>query len=247
MFTDVNKQKNLEEMSYARIVNFGPAVQKASLNNPLTYCAVDNLDALFNHTNGAKMNADSESCQNFMSDYCATNWDEICEASSKSNRLGIPNMVSGVNSCQDNAMCYSMGNMGQLSTGEILLRNTAAKKYMRRGVGSCAIKYVPFDPLVPTSPMISVIDTDRCGAGQNCVVEYEVDPKTIDSDPVMNKILNNPGIALDILMNIYFTAMRYKKLDTLKGTRVYNLFVSVPFQQIARQRECTTQMGNVYK
>ena len=32
---------------------------------------------------------------------------------------------------------------------------------------------------------------------------YEVNPKTIDSDPLMNKILANPRIAMDILKNIY--------------------------------------------
>jgi hypothetical protein len=51
-----------------------------------------------------------------------------------------------------------------------------------------------------------------------------VDPKTIDSDPVMDKLLARPIIGINILTNIYNTMKRYGTLAQLKGTKLGNFY-----------------------
>ena len=53
----------------------------------------------------------------------------------------------------------------------------------------------------------------------------------IDSDPVMNKILQKPMIAMNVLLNIYNYRKGSGRLNELKGTKLYNLFMSNWFQQ----------------
>ena len=81
--------------------------------------------------------------------------------------------------------------------------------------------------------------TGSCGAQGNnmCVPEYEVNHTTIDNDPVMNKILMNPRIAWDILVNIYNTAVNKGTITKLKGTKLYNLFQTVEFQTYIKQSQ----------
>ena len=202
-------------MAYKLISNFGPCVQNSS-ENPLNYCLVSSLNSSFN--NGATGNticrANGANCQAFMSDYCSQNgWDDICEVASKSQVTGTPNVLQ---TCVE-----------PLTTGEILIANTATKKYLSQ-IGGCSIKYEPFDPTVAGSPMISFFQTN---GNQTCVPVYEVDPKTIDSDPVMNKVLDKPVIAWSMLVNMYNTAVRKNTIDDLKGTRLYNFFQQESFQK----------------
>lgn len=214
-------------MSYASITNFGPSVEDSAVNNPLTYCMTTNLDNSFVHTAGKRKGNDSKSCQMFMSDYCANKWDNVCEYASQNTDSYYPN---GISSCMKNikGACIATGLGNQFTQGDILVRNTAAKKYLTQMSANCELKYEPFDPLVASSPMIRYFEPS-CNSG--CVPVYEVDPNQIDHDPVMNKILQNPLIAMDILINIYNTAKRLGKFDALKNTKLYRFFITAPFQQ----------------
>ena len=60
-----------------------------------------------------------------------------------------------------------------------------------------------------------------CDAG---IPEYAVNPLTIDTDIVMNKILMNPTIATNILINIYNTMKRRGTLSGLKNTKLGNFY-----------------------
>ena len=93
------------------------------------------------------------------------------------------------------------------------------------------MKYEPFDPTVSGSPMVSFW-SGQCNrhGNESCIPVYEVNPQTIDRDPVMNKILDKPIISWGLLVNIYNTAVRKKTIDSLKGTKIYNFFQSKPFQ-----------------
>ena len=64
---------------------------------------------------------------------------------------------------------------------------------------------------------------------------YAVDPKKIDNDPVMTKILDKPIIAWSILINIHKSAKRKGKLDELRGTRIHTFFMSNPFQTYLKE------------
>ena len=217
---------------YNRISNFGQGVSNLPVNNPLTYCLSQSLDNDFMHgAIGNTIGPYSKNCQNFMSQYCANNWNNICEVASDNQEISYPNNLQ---SCRTN---NSIG-CKNLTAGEILIQNTATKKYLVEMFGGCRLEYEPFDPTVASSPLISYwVNGCGCNSQGNdkCVPSYEVDPKTIDSDPVMNKILAKPIIALSILINIYNTANRKRTLDNLKGTKIYNLFMSTPFQNYIKQ------------
>ena len=116
-----------------------------------------------------------------------------------------------------------------LTAGEILIANTASKKYLSDMRG-CCLKYEPFDPTVSNSPMVSFWCGQCRNGNETCIPVYEVNPKTIDNDPVMNKILDKPSISWGLLVNIYNTAVRKKTIDLLRGTKIYNFFQSKSFQ-----------------
>ena len=125
--------------------------------------------------------------------------------------------------------------------GEILVRNTAQEKYLVAMSNNCQRAYEPFDPTVANSPLISTWvpmgngcnNQGNCETSNTCIPIYAVDAKTIDDDPVMNKVLDKPYIAMDLLVNIYNNAKASNTLRDLKGTRIYNFFMSKPFQKAA--------------
>lgn len=213
--------------NYRCISNFGQGASNAPVNNPLSYCLSRSIDTGFNHgamgfTLGG---ADGKHCQEFMAQRCANEWDLACEYASKNTSHIYPNQLQTCGT-YDGVACAG------LSSGDILIQNTAAHKYLVEMIGNqCRIKYEPFDPTVAASPLVGFW-YNGCNTQGNagCVPVYAVDPKNIDKDPVMNKILNKPIIAWSILINIYNTAKRLKKLDELKGTHIYRFFMSLPFQ-----------------
>ena len=77
-----------------------------------------------------------------------------------------------------------------MTAGEVLVHNTAARKYLVSMVGAHK-KYEPFDPTVATSPLISYwVPSDNCPMTLGKPVPiYAVDPSKIDQDPVMDRIL----------------------------------------------------------
>ena len=217
--------------TYKCISNFGQGAANAPVNNPLTYCLEQTLDSEFMHGSIAETigGAHGKHCQAFMAQYCANDWNEVCEHASKNRSTLYPNNLQKCGTGSD-VECKD------LTAGEILIQNTATRKYLVEMGGLCSIKYEPFDPTVAASPLVAF-----WGGGCNtqgdggCTPVYAVDPKKIDNDPVMNKILAKPIIAWSLLVNIYNTAKRKNKLNELKGTRIYRFFMSAPFQNYIKQ------------
>jgi len=209
-------------MSYARINQIGPQVDNSFLNNPLSYCVTSDLNNSFLHTAGQKYGPYSVPCQMYMSDYCSNKWDGICEYASKNINKDYPNSLART----DPLVSNSGPNFTQ---GENLIRNTAMKKYLSKLSGNCTIKYSPFDPLNASSPQVGRITSSDYDTN-DCIAIYEVNPEIIDKDIVMNKILDHPGIAMDILVNIYNNARNQGRLENLKGTRLYRFYMSPDFQ-----------------
>lgn len=189
------------------------------VNNPLTYCIGDTIDIPFSHGSGNAYiyGCYSKPCQAYMSSYCAEGWDGFCEYSSRNTNTSYPNQL-----------IPQYNGQTSLTSGEILIRNTAIKKYLRSMGGYCSLISEPFDPMVPTSPMISYWQTDTCSTGgfnTGCVPVYDVkDARGIDADPVMNKLLSNPNVAFDVLVGIYKTRIAENKLGELKGTKLGMFF-----------------------
>lgn len=203
--------------NYSQIGNVGP--YSSPVNDPLTYCAVNNLDQLFMHGGNAyQYGPYSRPCQLFMSERCANKWDSFCEIASKDTNTSFPN----------NTLRCDTQHCPNMSAGDILLYNTARRKYLTK-MHNGVKRYMPFDPTVANSYMISYWESaDGCyySGNSNMIPEYSVDYRTIDNDPVMNKILLKPHIAIDILKNIYNTMKRKGTVKYLKGTKIGNFFNS---------------------
>ena len=210
--------------NYKRISDFGTSVINPS-TNPLNYCLMSGLDSGFNNGGiGDTMgNPINKHCQAFMSEYCASNWNGICEEQSQNRSKSFPNTLQ---LCEGSVNKNSYNNF---TAGDILVANTASRKYLSKMNGNGYLKEEPFDPTVAGSPMVSFWEGPY-------IPVYEVDPKTIDADPVMDKLLAKPIIALTLLVNIYNTAKRTQKLEKLKGTKIYNFFMSQPFQNYVNQK-----------
>ena len=217
--------KKSSSYQYQNISSFGPQVKGLAINNPLSYCLSTPMENSFVHGGhaGRTLNRSSKPCQSYISEYCSNNWDEYCELESKND-----SRLSNSLNIEQNVLANP--NVG-LSAGEVLMYNTALKKYVIRREGSCKLISTQFDPTVASSPMYNewIGGNEDCFAGcknngTECVSVYGVNPSTINSDPLMNKILNKPSIALDILKKIYVDMKRDKTLSQLKGTRLGNFF-----------------------
>lgn len=213
---------------YATINNFGAKSQMSAQSNPLSYCAVTALDSGFNHTLGAGSSLlapQSTQCQRFMAGYCSAKWDGICEYMSKDvERGGLANgnsiVQSGFNSC------FSPGVGSALTRGEILIRNSAQERFLKAMSDNCFRDYQPFDPTVGDSPMVGVWKLKPNQSGV-CIPIYALQGNP-DQDVLIDKLLQKPWIALDILMGLYQTT----DLNSIKGTKLYNFFTSQQFKNL---------------
>jgi hypothetical protein len=188
-------------MSYVKINQFGnykPMLE----DQPVWYSVTDKKDFL--HNQG--LNPYSKESQAYMAEKCSIEWDGACELASTNKKKNIVNTLHGKHNF------HSV----DLTAGEILIKNAAKSKY-RVNKESCGVKYVQYDPLVAHSPLVA-------HRSDVCVPLYKVDPKTIESDPVMNKILEKPEIALDILKHIHDTMKSDGSISQLSGTRLGKFF-----------------------
>lgn len=195
---------------YSQLSTFGASPANALPvynNDPLTYCIGTNMSQSFNHGSNASIYGQNSSpCQVYMAQRCAKNWDGVCEYSSS-------HAANNEYATRADTMYAGNYEVIDLTPGEVLLRNTALEKY-RIAMHHCSLKTEAFDPINPSSPYQSH------WVGRDCVPEYVVNPATIDNDIVMNKILNKPRIAVQLLKNIRNTMNRRGTLQQLRGTRL---------------------------
>lgn len=202
--------------SYAPISQFGKTRQDVNMNDPLTYCLTDTLDKNFQHgAIGVTSGPRSERCQTYMAQRCADKWDGYCEYFYRQNQQPYqqwPNSQIWPDTFEPH---FWSGNTSSLSMGDQLLKNTAEAKYCT--YPTCAPYTELFDPTNPDSPRLtywSPVD----GSGGGCIPVCRVDPKTIDDDVVMQRMLENPRAAAGTIINICNTSRRLG--DDLSGTRL---------------------------
>lgn len=207
--------------SYIQISKFGQDIQPpcSGTNDPLTYCLQDTMDINFQHGSiGHLYGPRSRKCQLYMTQRCADKWDGFCEYYYKANSDfgNWPDNQNWPDTVQPNTWQNEYGLNPSLTTGEQLLKNVAERKYC--SYLNCVPKYEPFDPTNPSTPDI-VYYTEPNGYGENCFPVCDViNPSTIDNDPVMSRMLENPKIASSTLINICNTAKRNG--TNLNGTRL---------------------------
>jgi len=225
--------------NYPMIKDFG--CSSTNLSNPLSYCLTSTLDSGFNHGLGGNniSGPDNPQCVRAMAAYGAMQWDGACEYLANDSSRAYPNIMQSCNG--PSGSCNGSGLGNDLTKGENFIRNVASEKYLRYMSANCERVYEPFDPTVADSPLISYWQPKQgsCGTSASpaigaCVPIYGVDPDTIDADPVMNKILAKPWIAMDILVNIYKNMDRFGGAKKHAKTKLYNLFTSDGFQNILR-------------
>lgn len=216
---------------YANIQNFGnsKSMPCAGKNHPLTMCMSDTMDKQFlNGGIGALYGPRSQPCQAYMAERCANEWDGFCEYFYREHGPGgtWPNNQEWPN-LQPRYWEVRYGLNQNLTTGEQLLRNTAERKYCT--YENCKAHCEPFNPLDPDSPSITFY-RDANGNNSSCIPICNVNPATIDSDPVMDRMLKNPRAAAGTIINICNTAQRTG--TDLSGTKLGK--VCETYQQIMK-------------
>lgn len=204
---------------YANYTNFGNNQNppQSGNNDPLTYCLVDTMDKNFQHgPMGPLYGPRSQKCQLYMAQRCADNWDGFCEYYYQHNNTNSqwPDSQLWPNTVQPRYWAGSLNNV-PLSTGEQLLQNAGERRFCT--YRNCSPRCEPFDPMNPNSPSVIYYD-DPYGYGENCVPECRVDPKTIDQDILMDRMLDNPKASATTLINICNTSKR-EGID-LSGTKI---------------------------
>jgi len=220
---------------YVSISDFGNP--SSSSSDPLAVCAVPSLEGGFNNKLGSNfLSKDNKQCQSFMAGFCGQNWDGVCEYLSKDEAPGLNLVKYGVQNNQSN---LGSNNQNTYTKGQILIRNAASERFLVKMSSNCVRYYEPFDPTTANSPLIStwIPDPTKPFSGQTCVAIYDVDEKTIDRDVVMNKLLDQPFIGIDILVNIFVNRLKSKTLYRLKGTRIYDFFMTPVFLKVVQSKK----------
>ena len=195
------------QSSYSKIINIGcdKIISNDIYNdhsiNPVFTCMGNTLhDSFMLGATSSVTNSNNEECQSFMSDYCALNWDNRCEALSHSTSFA------------SNSASILPSNNSKI--GEILVFNTATKKYLSNP-NQIRWSYTPFNPVVADSPLVRKFISGS--------PKLQVD-SNIDNDVLMDKILLNPEKYLSILQNIYQTMKNNNTLDSILENTKLGLF-----------------------
>jgi hypothetical protein len=218
---------------YRQIADFAPNIDNEYSRNPLYYCTLDAMDAQFLHgAPGKTFGRYNKHCSEFLADRCANQWDELCEAISRDKETRFPNEAAPLGS-----VFVDAPRPPCLPYGEQLIRDAAFKRF-RKSTKNCNVKCELFDPTVPNSPMICYETKESCGTGLvpeeqclgactgqygQCQSVFTISPEQaahLDLDPLMNKILNKPEIAMDLLEQIYFNLRQENKLSLVQNTRL---------------------------
>ena len=192
---------------YTTISEFGEINE--IYNDPATYCVLDGLDSQFMHGSIGFQKGNFK-CSEYMSNRCSAKWDDLCETFADTKTKKFPR----------SQYCSSF----DLTDGHTFLRETAFKKYLLK-TSNCYYSCEPFDPTVANSPLVC-FETETAGSvGPTPAAQWSIDGKVVyegcqipdnpscqkiygftddqmyslDSDPVMNRLLTNPNIALDLL------------------------------------------------
>ena len=199
---------------YANIRNFSNIQDQNPEHRALAMCLSDTLDRKFKYGGevGANSGPRNQQCQSFMAQRCADKWDGFCEYyyqqygpnGTAMNRTAWPSPVW-------RPWEEKYGLNLQLSLGDQLLRDAAERKFCK--LINCNATVQPLDPMDPNSVRVTTY-SDYTG----CVPVCTVNPKTIDDDPVMNRILDNPTVAAGTVINICNTSKNQG--INLSGTKI---------------------------
>lgn len=222
---------------YSNIIDFGNVNE--SNNDPATYCVLDGLDSQFLH-GSIGFQKGNFLCSEYMSNRCSSSWDSLCDAFSERRSKNYPR-----------PQCAPSG----LTDGEAFLRETAFKRYLL-SMKNCYTMCEPFDPTVANSPQVCYLSNTAGSTGPTPYSKWAIDGhtvknscnvsdtpscekiygfteeqmKTLDIDPIMNKILANPNVAIDLFAALARWVSATSNWDKISGTK-FSSFVRHYFAQ----------------
>ena len=214
-------------------------IQPQTEDSILSYSLLSPLDSAFVHGRpGISFGRYSVEAQEFMSSRCADNWDGVCETMSLDTHNKYPNMVMG-----SNEDLITGSRVRYLTSGDQLIRNTAFKKY-RVQVNNCNLLGSSYNPMAPNGKLFYQQSTQHAGI-QNprysfsmgdveqgtCQSYYSLEnQRDLDNDPVLNKLIQFPYIAQDLLIRMYYTMQRNGQLVKLRGTNIGRFYNTLGYQ-----------------
>lgn len=213
--------------NYARYINFGKGLNNNIQNpldssNPLTYCMFPTLNSQFFHgsaSGGFLYGNQNPSCLSFMADRCEKEWDGYCQA-----YMALNNDTYWPNSAVIDSTAYTFAKNYlnfKPTIGQDLLRNACYRKFIF--IPGQVVNYNQFDSTVANSPFIKQYD--------NLVpvfshVKNLNDPKIIDNDIHVQKMIQYPQICLDVLGRIYLSYINNDKNINIKNSILEKYFIN---------------------
>lgn len=177
--------------NYIKYKNFCP--QFKSHINPYMLALTSDVDKNFDiGDQGTNYGPKYKSSQLLVGQYisCAKEWDFLCEYASRVNEMDASIQFNPTNiifSPQEKSM----------STGEIFIYIAAFMKYAN--FYNCKLASEYYDPTNPNSPII----TDVLPEDNSAYFAFErIDPKEVDKDVLMDKIIDKPAVYFRILSSI---------------------------------------------
>ncbi len=169
---------------YARIGQFGQDLQ-VNLNKGLALCLMDNGPET-RSSNGPtvanRLGPASDSCQAFMAEYCANEWDDYCDLYYTKNNVEETRYFPNSFAPRSEFCSNSLGNS--------LLQNSAQLRYFNLPCNRTWQE--PLDYTDASSPMITKF-IDRRDMSCASLNPKTVNSRTIDQDPLMKRMLSNPN------------------------------------------------------
>lgn len=202
-------------MAYRTISDFGKIKNNSA--NPWSYCAIQGPDSFFaNETLGGTIGPGSVNCQAWMAEECSKEWSDMCEYvyqnQTSRNQPNTLNRTAGADRLNTN------------TAGQNLVANSVERAFC--SYANCVPIEQPFNPTIPGSPNFTVyVGPD--GQPDSCLPVCSVNPDTVDNDPLVEKMVQNPEICSSTMTNIFNTAMR--EGISYEGTKLH------PYQQIHAQ------------
>lgn len=188
-------------------------------NSALMYCMTDTVELGFSHpTNGTSYGPRSGKCQKLTALACATDWNSTCDFMAANTAWAVNQVYPYPNECAR--------IIPKLTLGEQLVRNAAAYKYADKALSvNCVLETEEFNPLDKFSPQITNW-VDKL-SGKPCPRTFTLQitsTQELDTDPVMNALLEKPVIGFDILMSIRASLEREGRLSQINGTKLAQFF-----------------------
>lgn len=185
-------------MSYVKFENFGMDLSDWPIHNGMSYTVLDDNFPIASNKFGPR-GIDS---RKYMIDRCSMDWDGFCDNySSKYIDYQYVDQKDGV----------------KASLNEDLVRQSAKKRFCQF-VGCNAVTKLVDPTNIDGPKYIDFIHGANNAGDNNCMIVCQVDPVTIDSDPLMDRVLQAPEKNLMLLKNIANTHRHNKQ--SLEGTKL---------------------------